>query len=150
MKQAPERGVQLGLPTDVVAASKFEADAESKVVQADQLPEGWTIMDIGPQTIEAYRQMLLPAKTVFWNGPMGVFEMPRFAAGTKAIADILAKLEATTVVGGGDSVAAVEQMGYADRMSHISTGGGASLEMIEGRPSPAWRPCRTSRDGMQC
>ncbi|HZK67215.1 MAG TPA: phosphoglycerate kinase [Chloroflexota bacterium] len=136
MKQASDKGVQLGLPTDVVAARKFEADAESKIVPADQVPEGWTIMDIGPLTIEEYRHLLLPAKTVFWNGPMGVFEMPRFAAGTKAIADVLSKLEATTVVGGGDSVAAVEQMGYADRMSHISTGGGASLEMIEGRTLP--------------
>jgi phosphoglycerate kinase len=136
MKQAQDKGVELGLPIDVVAAAKFEPDSETKIVDADSVPEDWTIVDIGPKTVEEFRALLLPAKTVFWNGPMGVFEMPSFASGTKAIAEILSKLEATTIVGGGDSVAAVEQMGYADRMSHISTGGGASLELIEGRTLP--------------
>ncbi|MHB1161425.1 MAG: phosphoglycerate kinase [Chloroflexota bacterium] len=137
MKQAQARGVKLGLPMDVVGAERFEADAPSKAVPVDQLPGSWVIVDIGPGTVEEYRQLLAPARTIFWNGPMGVFEMPRFAEGTRAIADILAnKRDAVTVVGGGDSVAAVEQMGYADRMTHISTGGGASLELVEGRTLP--------------
>ena len=136
MKQAQDRGVKLGLPVDVVVAERFEPDAPSKVVSVDQVPQGWTIMDIGPRTVEEFRKLIQPARTIFWNGPMGVFEMPRFAEGTKAIADILAKSGAITVVGGGDSVAAVEQMGYADKMTHISTGGGASLELIEGRVLP--------------
>jgi phosphoglycerate kinase len=136
MQQAQDRGVQLGLPVDVVAAQHFEPDSPTVVVEVNQIPEGWTIVDIGPRTVEEFRALLLPAKTIFWNGPMGVFEMPRFAAGTRAIAEILAKSGAVTVVGGGDSVAAVEQMGYAERMSHISTGGGASLELIEGKTLP--------------
>jgi len=136
MRRAQDRGVRLGLPVDVVAAERFEADAPTVVVDVDKIPEGWAIVDIGPRTIEEFRSLLQPAKTIFWNGPMGVFEMPRFAAGTRAIAEILANSGATTVVGGGDSVAAVEQMGYSDRMSHISTGGGASLELIEGRTLP--------------
>ncbi len=137
MKQAQDKGVKLGLPVDVVVAERFEPDAPSRVVPVDQVPPDWVIMDVGPITIERFRQLLDPARTIFWNGPMGVFEMPRFAEGTKAIADILAnKRGAVTVVGGGDSVAAVEQMGYADRMTHISTGGGASLELIEGRTLP--------------
>ncbi|HEX2923819.1 MAG TPA: phosphoglycerate kinase, partial [Chloroflexota bacterium] len=136
IKQAQDKGVTLGLPIDVVAAAKFEPDSQTKVVDVDSVPEDWTIVDIGPKTVEEFRALLLPAKTIFWNGPMGVFEMPPFAKGTKAIAEILSKSEATTIVGGGDSVAAVEQMGYADRMSHISTGGGASLELIEGRTLP--------------
>lgn len=136
VKQAGERGVTIGLPVDVVVADKFEADATSKTVDVNQVPEGWMIMDIGPKTIEEFSNLLKTARTVFWNGPMGVFEMPKFAEGTKAIADILAKSDAISVVGGGDSVAAVEQMGYADRMTHISTGGGASLELIEGRTLP--------------
>ena len=136
MRRAQDRGVRLGLPVDLVAAERFEADAPTVVVDVDKIPEGWAIVDIGPRTIEEFRSLLQPAKTIFWNGPMGVFEMPRFAAGTRAIAEILANSGATTVVGGGDSVAAVEQMGYSDRMSHISTGGGASLELIEGRTLP--------------
>ena len=136
VKQAEEKGVTLGLPIDVVVAQKFEADSLEKTVDADSVPEDWTIVDIGPKTVEEFRALLLPARTIFWNGPMGVFEMPPFAKGTKAIAEIMSKSEATTVVGGGDSVAAVEQMGYADKFSHISTGGGASLELIEGRTLP--------------
>ncbi len=136
MREAQDKNVKLGLPVDVVVAERFEADAPSRVVPVDQVPAGWVIMDIGPKTVEEFRSLLAPARTIFWNGPMGVFEMPRFAEGTKAIADILARSKAITVVGGGDSVAAVEQMGYADRMTHISTGGGASLELIEGRTLP--------------
>ncbi len=136
MKTAEERGVRLGLPVDVVVAERFEADAPSKVVDVAEVPDGWMIVDTGPRTVEAFKEMLKDARTVFWNGPMGVFEMPRFAEGTKAIAELLARSGAVSVVGGGDSVAAVEQMGYADRMTHISTGGGASLELIEGRTLP--------------
>jgi len=136
MRQANDKGVRLGLPVDVVVAERFEADAPSKVVEVSQVPEGWVITDIGPKTVDEFRALLAPARTIFWNGPMGVFEMPRFAQGTKAIAEILASSNAVTVVGGGDSVAAVEQMGLADKMTHISTGGGASLELIEGRTLP--------------
>lgn len=137
MAQAKAKGIALGLPVDVVVAERFDATAPSAVVDVRHVPTNWVIMDIGPRTVEEYRKLLAPARTIFWNGPMGVFEMPRFAEGTKAIADILAnKQDAVTVVGGGDSVAAVEQMGYADRMTHISTGGGASLELIEGRTLP--------------
>ena len=136
MDQAQQKGVKLGLPEDVVVAERFEDNAPSKTVDVGDVPAGWMIMDIGPRTVEEFKGLLKPARTMFWNGPMGVFEMPKFAGGTKAIADILASSNAITVVGGGDSVAAVEQMGYADRMTHISTGGGASLELVEGRTLP--------------
>jgi phosphoglycerate kinase len=125
------------LPVDVVIADAFNADAAMQTVPAEEVPEGWRIMDIGPRTIEEFRQVLQPAKTVVWNGPMGVFEFPRFAAGTVGVARILAELkDATTVIGGGDSAAAVAQAGLSDRMTHISTGGGASLEFLEGKPLP--------------
>ncbi len=125
------------LPVDVVVANAFDANAEMRTVNVESVPEGWRIMDAGPQTVERFRKALVPAKTVVWNGPMGVFEMPRFAVGTVSIAEILANLkDATTVIGGGDSAAAVEQAGLADKMSHISTGGGASLEFLEGKPLP--------------
>ncbi|HEX9015322.1 MAG TPA: phosphoglycerate kinase [Chloroflexota bacterium] len=136
MKKAEQRGVTLGLPVDAVVAERFDADEPSKVVDVESVPPGWVIMDIGPRTIAAFGEMLRPARTIFWNGPMGVFERPKFAEGTRAIAEILANSGAVTVVGGGESVAAVEQMGYADRMTHVSTGGGASLELIEGRTLP--------------
>jgi phosphoglycerate kinase len=138
--RAQEKGVTLGLPTDVVITEQLDNEHDfgipTKAVELDQVPPDWYIVDIGPRTVQDFRSLLAPARTVFWNGPMGIFEMPRFAAGTKQIAEMLADSGATTVVGGGDSVAAVEQMGYADRMSHISTGGGASLEMIEGKTLP--------------
>lgn len=136
MAKASGRGVKIGLPSDVIVAERFEPDAPSEIVDAGRVPTGWVIVDVGPKTVEAFAELLRPAKTIFWNGPLGVFEMPRFAGGTKAMAEILAKSGATTVVGGGDSVAAVEQMGYASKMTHISTGGGASLELIEGRTLP--------------
>lgn len=136
MAKASGRGVKIGLPSDVIVAERFEPDAPSEIVDAGRVPTGWVIVDVGPKTVEAFAELLRPAKTIFWNGPLGVFEMPRFAGGTKAMAEILAKSGATTVVGGGDSVAAVEQMGYAGKMTHISTGGGASLELIEGRTLP--------------
>ncbi|HOP78992.1 MAG TPA: phosphoglycerate kinase [Armatimonadota bacterium] len=136
MEKAKERGVKLYLPEDVVVATEFKADADSKIVPATQIPADWMGMDIGPKTIEAFSKAIQSAKTVVWNGPMGVFEMPKFAVGTNAIAKALAESSATTIVGGGDSAAAVEQMGYADKMSHVSTGGGASLEFLEGKTLP--------------
>jgi phosphoglycerate kinase len=124
------------LPTDVVAASAFEADAETQVTPFDALPDGWLGLDIGPETSADYARRLAGAKTVFWNGPMGVFEWPRFAEGTFAVARALAACDGFTVVGGGDSVRAVHEAGVADDISWISTGGGASLELLEGRELP--------------
>jgi len=129
-------GEGLALPVDVVVADRFDAEADSKVVPVGQVPEDWRILDIGPETVELFKQKLAGAKTVVWNGPMGVFEFPRFAEGTFAIARFLADLEATTIVGGGDVVAAVGQAGVADRIALVSTGGGASLEFLEGKPLP--------------
>ncbi len=124
------------LPIDVVAASAFDAEAEARVVAFDQLPEGWLGLDVGPRTRDEFAARIAPARTVFWNGPMGVFEWPRFADGTYAIARALADCAGFTVVGGGDSVRAVHDAGVADRISWISTGGGASLELLEGRELP--------------
>ena len=130
-------GDKLVLPVDCVIADRFEADAQARVVPVDQVPDGWRILDIGPATVAHFSNRLAAAKTVVWNGPMGVFEFPRFAEGTFAIARALASLkDATTIIGGGDSAAAVEQSGLADKMSHISTGGGASLEFLEGKELP--------------
>jgi phosphoglycerate kinase len=131
-------GDKLILPVDAVIADRFDADAQSRVVPVDQVPEGWRILDIGPASVAHFSNRLAAAKTVVWNGPMGVFEFPRFAQGTFAIARALADLKgkATTIIGGGDSAAAVEQSGLADQMSHISTGGGASLEFLEGKELP--------------
>ena len=131
-----EGGEKLVLPVDVVIADAFSAEANSKVVEVGQVPTGWRILDIGPQTVELFKAKLSGAKTVVWNGPMGVFELEPFAAGTRAIAQALADLEATTIIGGGDSVAAIEQAGLAERMTHISTGGGASLEFLKGEELP--------------
>jgi phosphoglycerate kinase len=124
------------LPADVVAASSFDADAEAQVVAFDELPTGWLGLDIGPRTREDFEARIAAARTVFWNGPMGVFEWPRFAEGTFAVARALADCPGFTVVGGGDSVRAVQEAGVADRISWISTGGGASLELLEGRVLP--------------
>jgi phosphoglycerate kinase len=130
-------GDMILLPTDVVVADAFAADAAMKVVPVGSVPDGWMILDIGPETTAAFTRALEGARTVVWNGPMGVFEFPRFAEGTYAIARALARLpDATTVIGGGDSAAAVEQAGVASKMSHISTGGGASLEFLEGATLP--------------
>ncbi len=130
-------GDKLVLPVDCVIADRFDAEAEAKTVPVDQVPAGWRILDIGPATVAHFSNRLAAAKTVVWNGPMGVFEFPRFAEGTFAMARALAGLEdATTIIGGGDSAAAVEQSGLADKMSHISTGGGASLEFLEGKDLP--------------
>jgi phosphoglycerate kinase len=124
------------LPADVVAASAFESDADAKVVAADSVPEGWLGLDVGPKTREAFAAKIAEAGTVFWNGPMGVFEWPRFAEGTEAVARAVAASEGHTVVGGGDSVRAVQELGLAERIDWVSTGGGASLEFLEGKELP--------------
>ncbi len=129
-------GDKLLLPIDTVVATAFANDAESKVVEEGSIEAGWQGLDIGPKTIELFSDAVKSAKTVVWNGPMGVFEMENFAKGTNAIAQVLAEIDATTVIGGGDSVAAVNQAGLGDKMSHISTGGGASLEFLEGKELP--------------
>ncbi len=134
--KAKEKGVKLLLPVDDVVADKFAADANHQVVPSGEIPEGWMGLDIGPKTVELYSAAVADAGTVIWNGPMGVFEFPSFANGTKAVAEALSKTDAITIVGGGDSAAAVEQLGYADKMTHISTGGGASLEFMEGKALP--------------
>lgn len=135
MKKAEEKGVKLLLPIDNVAAKEFKADAKWKVFE-NGMPDDYEGLDIGPKTIKLFEDELKGAKTVVWNGPMGVFEMPAFAVGTKKIAEALSNLNATTIIGGGDSAAAVEQLGFADKMTHISTGGGASLEFLEGLELP--------------
>ena len=129
-------GNKLLLPVDAVIADKFDAEANSKVADVDKVPAGWRIMDIGPKSIEAFKAALNGAKLIVWNGPMGVFEMPKFAEGTFAIAKMLATSGATTVIGGGDSASAVKKAGVAKQMTHVSTGGGASLEFLEGKELP--------------
>ena len=130
-------GNKLVLPVDVTVADRFDASAFSQVVTVNDVPPGWRILDIGPRTLEMFHERLMGARTVVWNGPMGVFEFPKFATGTEAVARMLAALpEATTIIGGGDSAAAVQRTGLASEMSHISTGGGASLEFLEGKPLP--------------
>ena len=136
IEKAREKGVRLLLPVDTVIGDKFAPDADSKVVEAGQIPDGWQGLDIGPKTVALYRDAVKDAGTVIWNGPMGVFEFDKFAVGTKAVAEALSETSAITIIGGGDSAAAVQQLGYADKMSHISTGGGASLEFMEGKELP--------------
>ncbi len=137
--KAKERGVAMLLPTDVVIADKFSADANTQIVSVENIPDGWMGLDIGPDSVKTFQEALADCKTVIWNGPMGVFEIDKFAKGTEAIAHTLSELTpkgTTTIIGGGDSVAAVEKVGLADKMSHISTGGGASLELLEGKELP--------------
>jgi phosphoglycerate kinase len=137
--KAKERGVELLLPTDVVVADNFSADANTQIVDVNNIPDGWMGLDIGPDSIKVFQAALADCKTVIWNGPMGVFEIDKFAEGTFAIARTLADISKTgaiTIIGGGDSVAAVEKAGLAEQMSHISTGGGASLELLEGKVLP--------------
>ncbi|HLC59890.1 MAG TPA: phosphoglycerate kinase [Candidatus Nanoarchaeia archaeon] len=124
------------LPVDVVIADKFDANADSKTVDVNNISDGWMGLDIGPKTIKNYKQILKDAKTVVWNGPMGVFEFDKFSIGTKELAKFLTTLNATTIIGGGDSAAAVEKFGYAQKLTHVSTGGGASLEFLEGKKLP--------------
>jgi phosphoglycerate kinase len=135
-ERSPLEGVDVLLPTDAVAADAFAPDAHIRIVLADQVPEGWFSLDIGPETREAFAAAVREARTVFWNGPMGVFEWPRFAEGTFAVARAVAACDGFTVVGGGDSVRAVHEAGVADRISWISTGGGAALEFLEGKDLP--------------
>jgi phosphoglycerate kinase len=129
-------GRKLVLPVDVVVADKFDAEAQSQIVSVEEVPAEWRILDIGPATVERFAQELYTAKTVVWNGTMGVAEFPRFAAGTQAIIEMLAESQATTIVGGGDTAAAVQQAGLVEKMTHVSTGGGASLEFLEGKVLP--------------
>jgi len=138
-EKAKEKGVELLFPTDVVIADNFAEDANTQTVTIENIPNGWMGLDIGPKSVETFKEALADCKGIIWNGPMGVFEMEAFAKGTEAIARTLAELTdngAITIIGGGDSVAAVEKVGVADKMSHISTGGGASLELLEGKELP--------------
>lgn len=136
LEKAQAKGVKLLLPVDNVVATGFSNEAEFKTVKSDSIPEGWEGLDIGAESIKLFEDEIANAKTVVWNGPMGVFEMSNFARGTFAVAEALTQTEAVTIIGGGDSAAAVIQSGYADKMSHISTGGGASLELFEGKVLP--------------
>ena len=136
IKKAADKGVKMLIPVDTVTADAFSNDANVKVVDAGQIDDGWMGLDIGPKTRELFANAVKDAKTVVWNGPMGVFEMPNFAAGTVAVAQALADTDAVTIIGGGDSAAAVNQLGFGDKMTHVSTGGGASLEFLEGKELP--------------
>lgn len=136
LEKARQKGVALLLPEDNIVADKFAGDAASRTVPSTGIPAGWMGMDIGPKTIARYAQVIKDAKTVVWNGPMGVFEMPKFAEGTRAVAQAMADSTAVTIIGGGDSAAAAAQLGFEDKMTHISTGGGASLEFLEGLELP--------------
>jgi phosphoglycerate kinase len=134
--RAKEKGVHLLLPIDAVAAERFEAASPNQTVSVDKVPKDWQMLDIGPETVKRFSEEIKKAHTVVWNGPLGVFEFPAFARGTQAIASLLARLDATTIIGGGDTAAAVEQQGLAGKMTHVSTGGGASLEFLEGKTLP--------------
>jgi 3-phosphoglycerate kinase len=136
MAKAEAKGVGLELPVDILVATELSADARTEIVPTSAIPADMMGVDIGPKSIEKFRTVIMGAGTVVWNGPMGVFEIPAFAAGTRAVAEAMAESKAITIVGGGDSAAAVEQMGFADKMSHVSTGGGASLEFLEGKELP--------------
>ena len=136
MAKAKEKDVKFLIPVDNVIADKFDKDAAHQVAKSDHMPEGWMGLDIGPETAALYADAVKGAGTVIWNGPMGVFEWENFAAGTKAVAAAVAESSAISIIGGGDSAAAVEKFGYADKMTHISTGGGASLELLEGKVLP--------------
>jgi phosphoglycerate kinase len=136
LREGTPLGFPVELPSDVVAAAAFEEDAEAKVVPYDELPEGWLGLDIGPETRERFAAALAGARTIFWNGPMGVFEWPRFAEGTKAVAQAVAYADAFSVVGGADSIRALNELGLLDRVSWASTGGGAALELLEGKELP--------------
>ena len=137
MDKAAARGVHLLLPQDVVVADRFDAQANSKVVAIASVPAGWYVMDVGPKTIDMFEAELRKSKTIIWNGPIGVFEFPQFRQGTQAIASVLASLNATTIIGGGSTAEAIQEMGLVDKMTHVSTGGGASLTFLEGKTLPA-------------
>jgi phosphoglycerate kinase len=136
LEEAKGTSVEVLLPEDVVVAKEMTPDAETRVVPVSEIPEGWLALDIGPKTAARFCDAIKKAKTVVWNGPMGVFEMPPFALGTRAVARAVADADAVTIVGGGDSVAALEKEGLKERVTHVSTGGGASLEYLEGKALP--------------
>ena len=136
MEKAKEKGVKFMLPVDNKIATEFKADAESKAVPSAEIPDGWQGLDIGPETIKLYSEELKNAKTIVWNGPLGVFEFEQFATGTNEIAKVLGDIDAVKIIGGGDSASAVEKAGLSEKMTHISTGGGASLEFLEGKKLP--------------
>ena len=136
MKKAEEKNVKLLFPVDTVCGKEFSNDTEIKTVNSKEIPDGWQGLDIGPESVKIFTEELRKAKTVMWNGPLGVFEFENFAKGTNEIAKVLSEIEATTIIGGGDSAAAIEKGGYADKITHISTGGGASLEFLEGKALP--------------
>ena len=136
LTKAEQKGMKLILPVDIVVADEFKADANYKTVDSDNIPADYMGLDIGEKTRSIFSEIIKNAKTVVWNGPMGVFEMPAFSKGTYVVADAMSKVKGTTIIGGGDSAAAVEQLGFADKMTHISTGGGASLEFLEGKVLP--------------
>ena len=136
IEKAKEKGVQLHMPVDAVVANEFSKDADTKVVAIDAIPSDWMGLDIGPKTAENYAEVIKQSKLIIWNGPMGVFEMEKFANGTKTVADAMATTDGYTIIGGGDSAAAVEKFEVASKMDHISTGGGASLELMEGKELP--------------
>ncbi len=136
MEKAKEKGVKLMLPIDTKVGKEFKPDTESKTVKWTEIPEGWEGFDIGEKTIEMFKEEIKKAKTVVWNGPLGLFEFEQFAIGTNAIAKVLSEIDAITIIGGGDSAAAVKKAGLEEKMTHISTGGGASLEFLEGKKLP--------------
>ncbi|HUR11200.1 MAG TPA: phosphoglycerate kinase, partial [Flavitalea sp.] len=139
LKKAKEKNVQIHLPPDSIIADKFAADANTKTADNNEIPDGWMGLDIGPKAIKDFSEVIRNSKTILWNGPMGVFEMDKFQTGTKAIAEAVAEATshgAFSLIGGGDSVAAVNQFGYADKVSYVSTGGGAMLEYFEGKELP--------------
>ena len=136
LEKAKEKGVELLLPVDNHVSSEYSNNGEEKIVNSTEIPDGFMGLDIGPKTIEKFEEAVKDAKTVVWNGPLGVCEFDKFATGTKAVGTMLSKIDAITIIGGGDSAAAIEQMGLADKMTHISTGGGASLEFLEGKTLP--------------
>ena len=136
MEKAKSKNVKLMLPVDTVIGKEFKRDTESKVVKSTEIPNDWEGFDIGPKSIEIFGEEIKKAKTVIWNGPVGLFEFDKFAVGTNSIAKILSEVDATTIIGGGDSAAAIEKAGLTDKMSHVSTGGGASLQLLEGKELP--------------
>jgi phosphoglycerate kinase len=136
LERADDRGIPIVLPEDVVVAEEASADAPKRTVPADRIPKGLQGLDIGPRTVEEFTRVLADARTVFWNGPMGVFELEPFALGTRGVAQAVAGVDAFTVIGGGDSVAAIRRLGFVDAVDHLSTGGGASLEFLEGKILP--------------
>jgi 3-phosphoglycerate kinase len=150
MAQAKAKGVKLLLPVDHVITDNFKSPTYSKTIPVNQMPADAQGVDIGPETIKLFSDAITSSKTVIWNGPMGVFEVDQFAKGTKAIAEALTKCQGTTIVGGGDSAAAIEQMGFADKVTHVSTGGGASLEFLEGIELPGIAVLTDKESGCSC